>query len=371
MRQAGDEDGEVGVAGGDERRVGGREGRLEGRGAERGQVELAILLGGRAGRVVGADRVDRAVDERGDEREAVGLLAEGRIRLQARRVIRQRGVGEEQVEGGDLGRDRELLRLGAADDLGGTAGGKVLQVDAGLGEFGEQAVARDHDLFGRAGQAAEAEAEGPGAFMHLAAVGHAAVLAMVEDDEVEHRGVFQRATHDLVVLHARGRVGDRDHAGLLHRAQRGEGLAFMAFGEGTRREHAHGGVAGADLAEELDRADVVRRGQRVGHRDHRRETAGGGRAGARADRLAGRAARFAEAAVQVDEARRDHETRAVDDAGLGLVGGGELVDEPAFEGEDVALGFVALGGGIDHAGAADPEGGVVGGIHRLMAPVQR
>jgi hypothetical protein len=33
-----------------------------------------------------------------------------------------------------------------------------------------------------------------------------------------------------------------------------------------------------------------------------------------------------------------------------------LVDEPALEGEDVALGFVALGGGVDHAGAADPEG---------------
>ena len=130
-------------------------------------------------------------------------------------------------------------------------------------------------------------------------------------------------------------------------------------------------VACADLAEELDRTDVVRRGQRVGHRDDRRETAGGGRAGAGADRLAGCAARFAEAAVQVDETRGDHEPCAVDDAGLGLVGGGELIDELTVEGEDVALSFVALRGGIDHAGAADPEGGVVGGVHRLMAPVQR
>ena len=63
----------------------------------------------------------------------------------------QRGVGEEQVQGGDFSRDRELLRLGAADDVGGAAGGKVLQVDAGLREFGEQAVARDHDFFSGAG----------------------------------------------------------------------------------------------------------------------------------------------------------------------------------------------------------------------------
>ena len=145
----------------------------------------------------------------------------------------------------------------------------------------------------------------------------------------------------------------------------------MAFRERARGQHAHRGVAGADLAEELDRPDVVRRRERVGHRDEGREAADGGRAGAGADGLAGRAARFAEAAVQVDEARGDHEAGAVDDAGLGLVGGGEPVDELAVEREDVALGFVALRGGIDHAGAADPERGVVGGIHRLMAPVQR
>ena len=194
---------------------------------------------------------------------------------------------------------------------------------------------------------------------------------MIEDHQVKHRGVFQRATHDLVVLDAGGRVGDGDHAGLLHCAERSEGLAFMAFGEGPRGQHAYGGVARADFAEELNRADVVRRGQRVGHRDDSGETAGGGRAGAGTNRLAGREARFAEAAVQVDKARGDYETRAVDDAGLGLVGGGELVDELAVEGEDVAFGFIALGRGIDHAGAADPEGGVVGGVHRLMAPVQR
>ena len=275
------------------------------------------------------------------------------------------------MQGGDFGRDGEFLRLGSADDVGGTAGGKVLQVDAGLGEFGEQAVARDHDFFGGAGQAAEAEAKGPGAFVHLAAFGHAAVLAMVEDHEVEHRGVFQRSTHDLVILDARGRIGDGDHARLLHGAERSEGLAFMPFGQRAGGQHAHRGVAGADLAEELNRADVVRCGERIGHRDEGRETAGGGRAGAGADRLAGREARFAEAAVQVDEARGDHETRAVDDAGLGLVGGGELVDELTVEGEDVALRVIAFGGGVDHAGAADPERGVVGGVHRLMAPVQR
>ena len=69
------------MAAGDKRRVGGRESRLECRSAEGSQVELAILLGSRAGRVIGANRVDSAVDERSDKGKTVGFLAERRIRL--------------------------------------------------------------------------------------------------------------------------------------------------------------------------------------------------------------------------------------------------------------------------------------------------
>ena len=275
------------------------------------------------------------------------------------------------MERGHLSGDRGLSGLGAADDFGGTTRGQVLQVDAGLGEASEHAVTRDDDFFGGAWVAAEAETEGPGAFMYLGTIGHAAVLAVVEHDEVEHRRILERTTHDLVVLHAGGGVSHSDDARFFERANRREGLAFVALGQGAGGQDAYRSVAVAEFTDELNRANIVRRREAVGHDDHGRETTGGRGEGAGADALAGAATRFTEAAVEVNEAGGEDEPGGVDDLGTGLVGLRQLVDEATVLGEDLAAGVVAADGRVDHAGAADPEGSVFVGVHRAMAPVQR
>ena len=51
--------------------------------------------------------------------------------------------------------------------------------------------------------------------MHLRILGHAAVLAVIEHNEVKHRRILEGATHDFVILNARSGVGHGNHARFL------------------------------------------------------------------------------------------------------------------------------------------------------------
>jgi len=59
-------------------------------------------------------------------------------------------------------------------------------MDACAGLAAEQDVAGDDDFLGGGGKAAQSEARRNLAFVHCRAVGHAVVLAVVENDEAEH-----------------------------------------------------------------------------------------------------------------------------------------------------------------------------------------
>ena len=67
---------------------------------------------GRMGGVVGRDRVDRAVDERGPQCVDVGLLTQRRVHLEHRVERRARCVGENEMLRRALGGDAHPVGLG-------------------------------------------------------------------------------------------------------------------------------------------------------------------------------------------------------------------------------------------------------------------
>src|SRR5690606_7415432 len=176
---------------------------------------------------------------------------------------------------GGLGGDGDAAGLGAAQDLHGVARGDVLHVDVRAGVGGEDDVARDDDVLGGVGPAAQAEPGGHDALVHDGADGHGVVLAVVHEREVEHLGVFAGAAHEFVGLHAVAVVGDGDDAGAFERADGGEGLALHADGDAAGLVDLDAGGAGDGVLDELDGAGAVGDGRGVGHADHGGEAAGG------------------------------------------------------------------------------------------------
>ena len=63
--------------------------------------------------------------------------------------------------------------------------------------------------------AAQAEAGGNDALVHDGFLGHGIVLTVVENGEIEHLRVLDRAVHELVRLDAKSVVGEGDHPGIF------------------------------------------------------------------------------------------------------------------------------------------------------------
>ena len=51
--------------------------------------------------------------------------------------------------------------------------------------------------------------------IHRGVLGHGLILAMVHDRQGEHLRIFNRAAHDLVVLHTAAVIGNGDHPGAI------------------------------------------------------------------------------------------------------------------------------------------------------------
>lgn len=336
-----------------------REGRFQADDAHRGVDEAEFLVVVAVGGVVGDEAVDRAVAQAGEAGVDIGAGAEGRIHLEIRVVGRACVLGQEQVMRADLGGDAGAVALGPADQLDRAGGADVGDVVAAGGLARETDVALGHDFLGRGGDAGEAEAGGGDAGVHDAAAGEGLVLAMLDEEGVEHGGVLHGAEADAGLGDAVAIVADGHGAGAEHEADLGELFAGAALGDGADGVDLAGGGAGL-AADEFDLGVGVEGGGGVGHAGDGREAAGdrGGTAGL--DGFALLLAGLAEVDVHVDEAGGEDFVGGVDGVvgfGAGEVGadGG---DAAVFDGEVGA--FVAVGGGVDEAGVGDEDGGCHG-----------
>lgn len=268
------------------------------------------------------------------------------------------GIGEGEVMGAGFAGDGDAFGAGVAEEIDALAGADVLAVDGGAGEAGEEDVAGDDGVFADGGPTAQAEDSAPVAFVDDAFIDQAVVLAMIEDGEVEHAGVFHGAAHDLGALDAMAVIGDGDHAGAVEGADGGEFLAGDALGDGTGDEDTDGGILSSGFPDQTDGGGMVDGGLGIGHADHGGEPATGSAAGAGGDILLGGLAGFTEVDVKIDEAGGDDEAVQVHDGdgtGFGVVAevGGQGGDAPVAE-ENIAGGIEILAR-IEEAPAAEQQ----------------
>ena len=93
--------------------------------AGRGVLERDVFRLARVRCMVGGDRVDRPVEQRGAERVDVGLLAQRRVHLEHRVEARAAFVREHQVLRRALGRDAHAFGLRGAHQVRGLRGGEM------------------------------------------------------------------------------------------------------------------------------------------------------------------------------------------------------------------------------------------------------
>ena len=127
----------------DEFRVEKRKRRLHADDAERRRVEDVFLRVRRMRRVVRRNAVERAINQRGDQRVAVLRLAERRLHLGVGVVADHRFLGHREVVGADLRRDVDAVAARLADRLDALARGDVADVNVSAGRRGKRGIARE------------------------------------------------------------------------------------------------------------------------------------------------------------------------------------------------------------------------------------
>ena len=211
-------------------------------------------------------------------------------------------------------------------------------------------VAGHHRRLGLDGDAGDAKAAGPVAFVHVPTLCQLAVLAVLGQQDTEGRRVLQGPAHEAGVLHARTVVGEHAHAKGRHLAQRRQFLAAPALGDGA----GHADVAaraGAEVEHLAHRARRVDGGLGVRHGDDGRIPAECGSACPRIHGLRLLAAGLAQVGGQVDETGGDDASVRIEHAGPG-----KHVEALTNGNDDViAHGHVgpAAAGGVDHGAASD------------------
>jgi hypothetical protein len=190
--------------------------------------------------------------------------------------------------------------------------------------------------------------------VHLAAARERPLLAVERDPRARGRRVLERAPeearrldrHPVVREPGRARLGELDHLGQLL-----PGLGLRDRGEEADR---HLGLGAGPLDERAEHGGRVDDGVGVRHREDGAEAARGGRARAGTDVFLVLAAGRAQVHVRVDERRREHEARRVDQAVAVRVEPDADLRHHAAVHADVDHRVDALAG-IDHARAADDD----------------
>ena len=358
---------------------------LEAGDAEGREIKFHLLLEIAVRRVVAAQHGERAVGESRENRVAVPRGAERRIHFEigverrprgtprgvgfvaenAPAILRperlaagDRGVGEREVMRAGLAGNGHAALLGLAQQADAAGGAYMLAVDGRASEFGEEDVALHDHFLAHGGPAAQSELGAPVALVHDALGGELVILAMIHRGQVEHARVFERAAHEVVVLHAMAVVGDRDDAGLEKLSDGREFLARDALGDRAGDEDVHRIFLLRFFAQQRDDGGTVDRGRRVRHANDGSETAFRRGLDAGGDGLFRGLAGFAQMHVEINQTGANNLAARVET--LDLRGRGRRGVRP--DGGDAAVedkhvrGGVEVVGGVDDATAGEQQG---------------
>ena len=196
-------------------------------------------------RVIGADRVDRAVAQPLDQRLDISAGAERRIDLRvriARRtprelvalpveppIARDPLVGEGEVMRRDLGGDARPARLGLADQRDAARRRRVAGEEPAPGRGGQGQIARQDRLLGDSGAAGDTEPVGDRPRVHRPAAHQGWLLA------VDHNRAIERLARSERDLHRIGRTGRFAIIGEADRPRRRERRKIDRLGERPAR----------------------------------------------------------------------------------------------------------------------------------------
>lgn len=348
--------------------------------AEGSIIKLDLFFEVAVGSVVAGDDVNGAISDAFEDGLSIMGGAEGRIHFEAGIVTGPGGwiftvlrvapevlsigfpimiaAGDSGVCKGEmvwacLGTNGQALFLGFAQEADGFGAAQVLEMDMGAGFFRKQDVTGNDGLFARGWPAAKSEESAPVTFVHDSVSHEGVILAVIEDGELKHAGVFQGSPHQFIVLDAMSIVGDGDDPGVFERADGCHFLAGEAFGDGPGHKHINRGFIFGFVAYKSHRARLIDRGGGIGHAKDRTETAACGRAGSRGDSLLGRLARFTQVNMEIDQSRADDEAVGFDP--LGVSRGLESsvpADGGNFSIVNQEIGFcIELVGGVDDTAA--------------------
>ena len=181
--------------------------------------------------------------------------------------------------------------------------------------------------------------------MHVAAFDEALFFAMVDDDLVEHAGIFHGFTHEIAVFYVAAVIGESSDAFFGHGTHRCQFLALEAFGNGADDFDFDFGFPFDLIFHAVD--DDCRIDNRLGIRHGRYTGNAAGSCGLRPrfNRFLAGLAGLAEMDVHVDEARSYDEARGIEDFGtVGAEIGPDFLDFTIFN-ENVTN-FILLHGRI-------------------------
>ena len=231
--------------------------------------------------------------------------AQGRVDLGVRVEGPDGLIGQGEVMGRRFRGDPDAAGLGLADQADRPGGADMGDVHGRPGEFGEEEIPGDHDLFRDRGDAGKAEFGGDETLVHHPAGGEIPVLAVDDDRHVQRGGVFERPAHQGGVHDRFAVIGKADGAGILEIPEFGEGCALRLHAD--RRDGIDIGEAafrGLSADEFGDGAAVVH-GIRVGHAGDGGEAARDGGLASGGDRLLVFESRLPQVGVHVDQAGND------------------------------------------------------------------
>ena len=145
---------------------------------------------------------------------------------------------------------------------------------------------------------------------------HRIILAMIHHGQAKHAGVFDGATHDLVVLNAMPVIGQGNNTGLKKRASWSEFLPAQAFSDSPCAKNIHTSFAGSLFFDPSDRRRAVGCRICIWHDYNRGESASGGGTGSRGDCLLVRLSGLAEVDMAIYKSGRNDQPGRINNLSL-------------------------------------------------------
>ena len=98
-----------------------------------------------------------------------------------------------------------------------------------IAKLREQNVAHHDRFFAGRGPAGQTKQRAPVPLVHHSVADQIVVLTMIEHRQADHARIFDRASHQFMILNAMTVIGDRHHARLRERTDRREFFARETF----------------------------------------------------------------------------------------------------------------------------------------------